>query len=261
MKTMDPTTRFSNRVENYIRYRPRYPEEVIRILEKEFGLTDESVIADIGSGTGISSELFLHNGNVVFAVEPNAEMRHAAERQFGSDPRFFSIAGTAEESTLEPASVHFVVAGQAFHWFDQQKEREEFARILKPEGRVVLIWNDRQIDSTPFLQEYEQLLKRYGTDYQQVDHKRIDANVLATFFAGGEYVERTVPNEQLFQYDGLEGRLFSSSYTPSEGEPGYQPMKTTLRQIFERYNENGFIRFVYDTRVFVGQVSSFRERA
>ncbi|MEX1276977.1 MAG: methyltransferase domain-containing protein, partial [Bacteroidota bacterium] len=113
------TTRFSNRVENYIRYRPRYPEEVIRILEKEFGLTDESVIADIGSGTGISSELFLHNGYVVFAVEPNAEMRHAAERQFGSDPRFFSIAGTAEESTLEPASVHFVVAGQACHWFDQ----------------------------------------------------------------------------------------------------------------------------------------------
>ena len=255
MSTLNATTRFSNRVGNYIRYRPRYPEEVIRILRTEFSLNAESIIADIGSGSGISSELFLRNGNMVFGVEPNTRMREAAEKQFQSHPHFFSIAGSAEETTLKRESAHFIVAGQAFHWFDQQKAGREFARILKPGGRVILMWNDRRVDTTPFLQEYEDLLKKYGTDYQQVDHKRIDGEVLGRFFASGEYVERTLPNEQRFDYEGLEGRLLSSSYTPSEGEPGYQAMLSALHQIFERHQESGGVRFFYDTKLFIGRVA------
>src|SRR5213595_654680 len=130
----DPTKRFSNRVENYIKYRPGYPDAVIDLLTEECRLTQQSIIADIGSGTGILSELFLKNGNSVFAIEPNAAMRRTAEDLLRKHPKFTSIDAAAEATTLDIASVDFVTAAQAFHWFDRKNARKEFARILKPEG-------------------------------------------------------------------------------------------------------------------------------
>src|SRR5437660_4475378 len=182
--TVTPTERFSNRVENYLRYRPRYPKEIVQLIETECGLRSESSIADIGSGTGILAELFLRNGNHVFGIEPNREMREAGERLLAIYTRFTSVAGTAEATTLPDQSIDLITAGQAFHWFDRDSCRKEFMRILRPGGWVVLVWNDRRIDSTPFLAAYEQLLVTYGTDYQQVDHKRIDSAVLREFFKG-----------------------------------------------------------------------------
>src|SRR5215469_5965610 len=132
---MDSTKRFSNRVENYTKYRPSYPkEEMLVLLSGECGLTSASVIADVGSGTGIMTRIFLENGNQVFAVEPNPEMRHAAEQVLAAYPRFVSVPATAEATTLPAETADFVVAAQAFHWFDRERVRREFVRILKPGG-------------------------------------------------------------------------------------------------------------------------------
>ena len=162
----NPTQRFSDRVENYVRYRPSYPKEVLSILQEETEFTSASVIADVDSGTGISTKLFLENGNTVYGVEPNQKMRQAAEAFLQAYPHFRSIAGTAEATTLPDQLVDYVVAAQAFHWFNIPATRQEFARVLKPDGWVVLLWNSRRLNSTPFLQAYEALLQQYGTDYQ-----------------------------------------------------------------------------------------------
>jgi ubiquinone/menaquinone biosynthesis C-methylase UbiE len=246
-----PEERFSDRVENYIRYRPGYPPEVIATLRGE-ALTPESIVADIGSGTGISAELFLREGCTVYAVEPNNEMRQAAERLLGKYPGFNSVAGTAQATTLANESADLVVAAQAFHWFDTPEARAEFTRILKPEGRVVLMWNERLIEATPFLREYEQLLLRFGTDYASVRHENTDAAKLARFFRG-PFTSYSFPNVQSFDYQGLAGRLLSSSYAPAPGQPNHEPMMAELQQLFDKFNEAGTVRFEYRTQVYVGR--------
>src|SRR5262245_64642768 len=153
------TQRFSSLVENYIKYRPGYPNEVIETLRSECGLTSGSIIADVGSGTGILTEMFLRIGNTVYGIEPNREMREAAERLLKDYPRFRSVASRAEETTLDDASVDFITAGQAFHWFDREKTREEFARILRPRGWVALIWNERVTTAERFFIAFAQMLK------------------------------------------------------------------------------------------------------
>lgn len=249
----DPTQRFSDRVENYIRYRPGYPKEVLQILEEEAGLTTDSVIADIGSGTGISTELFLKNGNTVYAVEPNDAMREAAESLLQQYPDFHSVAGTADATKLDDHSIDLIISAQAFHWFDPAWARREFSRILKPEGKIILMWNRRKENETLFLASYEALLQQYGTDYDQVRHTHIDGRVLNSFFKS--YQKRVVYNEQLFDFEGLKGRLLSSSYAPAEGHPNYEPMIEQLKIMFKEYQQNGQVRFEYDTEIYIGQVN------
>jgi SAM-dependent methyltransferase len=252
---LDPTQRFSNRVENYIKYRPGYPKAILDLLRRECRLNPASAIADIGSGTGILARLFLVNGNRVFGVEPNQEMREAGEQLLAQYPRFMSVAATAEASTLPDAAVDFVVAGQAFHWFDREKARPEFRRILKPDGWVVLMWNERRVSDTLFLRNYERLLKTYSTDYTEVDHRRIDATVLGAFFGRGGYHVARFDNKQRFDFDGVRGRLLSSSYAPEPGHPNHEPLLAELRRIFDAYNRGGFVTFAYDTNVYYGRLS------
>jgi SAM-dependent methyltransferase len=247
-----PEQRFSDRVSNYVRYRPAYPAVVIDTLARECGLKPESVVADAGSGTGISAELFLRKGCTVRGVEPNREMREAAERLLAGYADFQSVNGTAEATTLADRSVDFVAAAQAFHWFKPEPTRTEFTRILRPGGWVVLMWNERQLDTTPFLRAYEELLVKHGTDYAKVRHENVNAQALGAFFAGGDYVTHSFPNEQRFDYEGLAGRLLSSSYAPAAGHPGHEAMMTALRKIFEQHQENGRVSFAYDTRVHIG---------
>jgi ubiquinone/menaquinone biosynthesis C-methylase UbiE len=249
----DPTKRFSNRVENYIKYRPGYPQAVIDLLTDECGLTAGSIIADVGSGTGILSEGFLRNGNRVFGVEPNTPMREAGKKLMASYPKFTSVDGTAEATRLADASVDLVVAGQAFHWFDQKRARQEFARILKPSGWVALIWNERRLDSTPFLRAYEQMLLKYGTDYEEVRHENV-YNDVAPFFAPYEFKMTAFDNHQVFDFDGAKGRLLSASYVPAAGHENFEPMLGELRAIFEANQQAGEIVFEYDTRVYFGQL-------
>lgn len=251
---LDSTKRFSSRVENYIKYRPGYPSAVIDLLATKCGLTTDSVIADIGSGTGILTELFLKHGNPVFGVEPNREMREAAERLLAKYPRFTSINGTAEATTLQANSIEFITAGQAFHWFNREKAYAEFIRILKPCGWVVLIWNDRQVDTHPFLAAYENLLKTYGTDYETVGHKHVETDDVRAFFGDGNFDRAVFPSSQHFDFDGLRGRLMSSSYAPEPGHPKHQPMLTALREIFDRHQVGAKVAFNYDTTVYYGHL-------
>jgi SAM-dependent methyltransferase len=252
----DSTTRFSNRVENYVRFRPSYPTGVLDILRQETSLSCASVIADIGSGTGISAELFLRNGNTVYGVEPNADMRRAAEAQLAGYPSFHSIAATAEATTLDAASADYVVSGQAFHWFDRSRAQQEFARILRPRGWVILFWNSRRIDSTPFLRAYESLLRKFSTDYETVEHKQIGPEMLRTFFAECKFESRCLPNEQWFDFEVLKGRLLSSSYAPTGEHPNYQLMIDELERAFRAHNEHGQVCFQYDTEIYFGHVEA-----
>lgn len=246
------TTRFSDRVQDYVRWRPRYPQAVWDILVTETGISAGSVMADIGSGTGISAELFLSQGCVVFGVEPNDAMRAAAESQFAGEPRFRSLRGTAEATGLSEGSVDAVVAAQAFHWFDPTAARHEFRRILKPGGWVILLWNTRRLDSTPFLRGYEALLKEFGADYDQIRHDTVDRSQFATFFDQG-FVRHQVDNAQWFDRVGLRGRLMSSSYAPAAGHPRHAPMLAALDRLFDEQQQDGKVCFEYDTEVYCGR--------
>jgi SAM-dependent methyltransferase len=250
----DSTRRFSDRVENYIKYRPTYPDAVMTFLKTEIHLTPACVVADIGSGTGISSEMFLKNGNPVFGIEPNTEMRQAAERLLAGYAAFTSISGTAEDTTLDAQSIDLAVAGQAFHWFDRPKAKIEFTRILKPNGHAVLIWNDRKVEATPFLKAYDALLYACGVDYEKVNHKNIDETTLKAFFGRAGFVMKAFHNEQVFDYAGFEGRVLSSSYVPNAGEPKYDEMIDGLKKIFNEHQSGGHVVFEYDTTVFVGRM-------
>jgi SAM-dependent methyltransferase len=203
-------TRFSNRVEDFVRYRRSYPAEVVATLRRECRLTASSIIADIRAGTGILSQLFLSNGNTVYAVEPNEPMR-CGGRMPGGNSRFQAVAGSAEETTLAAFSVDFVTAGQAFHWFDRRRSKTEFTRILRPGGWIVLLRNDRDETSTPFAREYEQLLVTFGTDYLQVKHRNISENDIAEFFRPAPMSMNKISTFQDFDLEGLLGRLRSSS--------------------------------------------------
>jgi SAM-dependent methyltransferase len=253
-KIPNPTQRFSNRVENYVCYRPGYPNGMLELLSARCGLTRESTIADIGSGTGKLAELFLAIGQQVIGVEPNREMREAGERLLGYHSAFRSVAGSAEDTTMAAACVDLLVAGQAFHWFDRERCRAEFIRILKPGGWVALIWNDRRTDATPFLLAYEQLLREFATDYEQVNHRNIDQRVLTEFF-GAEPELQSFPYAQSLDFDGLKGRLLSSSYAPEAGQPRHDEMMAALRRIFEGHQRAGYVRFEYDTRVYLGRLN------
>ena len=252
--TNDPTGRFSTRVADYVKYRPGYPVGVLRLLEEECGLDSTSVVADVGSGTGLLSELFLKNGNRVYGVEPNREMREAGERLLAAYPNFVSVEGRAEETTLESGSVDFVTAGQAFHWFDPPRARREFARILRPDGWVVLVWNDRRTEGTPFLEDYERLLLEYGTDYAEVSARYMEESALSTLFGATEPRTATFDNEQVFDLEALRGRLTSSSYSPEPGHPDFDPLMRELESLFRRHERDGRVVVAYDTKVFYGRL-------
>lgn len=255
MERDDPQERFSDRVENYVKYRPSYPGEVLTLLEDACGLTSSSVVADIGSGTGMLTALFLQHGNEVFGVEPNAAMRAAAERLLGDYPGFTSIDGTAEDTTPPGESADFIVAGQAFHWFDRDRAKREFLRIGRVDAWTVLVWNDRLTEVTPFARAYEALLRRHALDYARVDHRNVTMEDIAGFFSPSVCRKASFPNTQVFDYDGLEGRLLSASYVPNRGDSRCAPMLDELRRLFAAHADDGLARFDYAVNVYYGRLT------
>ena len=247
------TSRFSDRVENYVKYRPHYPDEIVVYLQRDFGLSPSHTVVDIGSGTGISSELFLRHGNRVIGVEPNAPMRERSITQLKGYPRFEAVDGTAENTTLSDKSADFIIAGQAFHWFDRVRTKKEFRRILKPGGIAVLMWNERLVN-TEFASLYDQLIVDHATDYVTVDHRNIEKASIDEFFAPDSVSLKVFANQQVFDFAGLKGRLTSSSYVPNEGQTGYAPMIDALQKLFDRFQKNNFITIDYDTNVYVSRV-------
>jgi len=250
----DPKKRFSSRVANYVKYRPKYPQEIISFLSEQNILNKKFNIADIGSGTGILSELFLRNGNFVYGVEPNKEMRVAGEIFLKSYSKYVSIEGSAEDTTLSDESVSLITAGQSFHWFNIERSRKEFLRILKPESWVILIWNRRKKETDEFLQNHEKLLLKYGTDYKFIEKRKLDFD---KFFKGElniQYKKILFANHQIVNYEELEGRLLSASYIPLNDHPLFNDMILELKKLFIKYQENGLIKILYETEVYYGQL-------
>ncbi|WJF89127.1 class I SAM-dependent methyltransferase [Paraburkholderia bonniea] len=251
--TLNSTQRFTDRVADYVKYRPSYPQEVVSFLHETCGVAPAARVADIGAGTGISAQLFIAAGHPVIAVEPNQAMRAAADSWLGDSGLFRSVAGTAEATTLEAASVDLVIAAQAFHWFDPATARREFARILTPSGLVALFWNSRRLEGSPFLAGYEALLRRYGIDYTLVAERYADDAAMAEWFGQGFLHQARFANHQRLDLAGVQGRLMSSSYAPKPGHANYAPMQAALRTLFERTAQDGEIELTYDTWVYVGR--------
>lgn len=250
----DPLARFSDRAEDYAKYRPHYSHDVVHAIRQACGLTPQHLIADVGYGPGLLAEIFLDNGNRVIGVEPNREMRVAGEKYLAKYPKFTAVDGSAEATSLAEASVDFVIAGQAFHWFRPPEARVEFARILKPGGWTVLVWHDRDIVSTPFLRDYEAFLRQHAVDYEQVTHKYLASyESLQRFFAPNEVQLIKQHNQQRLDFEGLRGRLLSSSYIPKSGEQ-HEAMMRALPQLFSGHAVDDRVLLEYDTKIFCGHL-------
>lgn len=250
---MDPTRRFSNRVQDYARYRPGYPPQVLETMRRECGLTAESVIADVGCGTGILSRLLCDAGNRVFGVEPNAAMLDAARKSLRDCAHFVAVLGKAEATTLKSGLVDLVTAAQSFHWFEPREARREFARILKPGGWVVLLWNERRMDATPFMTAYEQLLVRFGVDYHKVK-PLWNKNSLPEFFGKAGFQSAVFENPQTLDRHGLTGRILSASYMPHRGHPSFPPMLGVIDNLYDQHQAGGVVKLEQETRMFYGKL-------
>ncbi|MEX0960867.1 MAG: class I SAM-dependent methyltransferase [Burkholderiales bacterium] len=246
-----PTKRFSARADNYAKFRPGYPHTVIEYLAAECGLEPAVPVADVGSGTGLLAQMLLEHGCTVYGIEPNREMREAGEAALAGLENFISLDGSAEDTGLPDASVGLIVAGQAFHWFEPARTREEFRRILRETGRVALVWNYRRADASEFLRGYEALLHRYCPEYPRLlDPERHRQKVVA-FFSGGALREFSLDNRQRLDYPSFEGRHLSQSYVPLEGEP----MMQALRVLYDTHQRAGAVTLDYETRLYCGSFS------
>lgn len=248
--SLDPTRRFSGREEAYSNYRPRYPAEILRILESTLNLQESDVVADIGSGTGILAELFLKNGNRVFGVEPNNDMRHMAERNLSKYSNFISVDGSAEDTKLRESSIDLITVGQALHWFDLSRSRIEFQRILTKGGNLCIVYNTRSVNE-PVMREYGDIVRLHAK-------KDIPMNEYAApdGLLGSSYSEFNVPNKQHLDFDGLVGRAVSASYSPGYDDEGFSDLERDLKIMFEKWQTGGTVTLDYLTKIFIGHLTS-----
>ncbi|HUH11981.1 MAG TPA: class I SAM-dependent methyltransferase [Longimicrobiales bacterium] len=256
MHEADPTRRFSDRAADYVRARPAYPDALVDVVQARTDLGPGSLLADLGSGTGLSAEPFLRRGYRVVGVEPNPAMRAAAEAHLAAFPGFRSVGGTAEATGLEEGSADGALIAQAFHWLDGARTRDELLRVLRPPTWAVVAWNTRRTGDTPFLRGYEALLRRFGTDYEQVrarTERVASAGALGAFLRGG-YHRDVLENVQELDRAGLESRVRSASYVPAPGTPGHAPLMAALGELFERDAVGGRVRLVYDLEVYTGRL-------
>jgi SAM-dependent methyltransferase len=251
----DATDRFTGRAGHYARHRPLYPAALLETLVADAVLRPGDLVADVGAGTGILSELLLRNGNAVVAVEPNASMRDGLAPLQRAWPSLRVTGGTAEATQLAQASVNIVVAGQAFHWFDPVPAKREFARILRPGGRIALVWNVRDKTSTPFLRGYEAMLDRYAPEYARLKAGPIDLPVLEAFFAPGGFEARNFPHHTVYDLAGLEGLLCSTSYAPQPGDASHASMRAELGRLFAANARDGAVTMQYQTQLFFGRAA------
>jgi ubiquinone/menaquinone biosynthesis C-methylase UbiE len=238
----DATTRFSTKAEVYARARPRYPRTVVTFLEEQGVLRPDSMIADIGVGTGLSAEPFLEAGYQVIGVEPNERMRLEGDAYLKKYSRYRSVIGTAEATTLADASVEVAIAAQAFHWFDIESTRAEMQRILKPGGWFVAMWNHRNHQSSPVQEQYETILRKYCSEYPRLAILYRSPERSAAFFVNG-YHDATLPNPGQMSWDLFAARIQSASYIPKETEREYGQMIQEMQQLFEKYAHGGVLRF------------------
>ena len=254
MSMLAPEERFTDRVGDYAKHRPRYPRQIIDLLRASCGLNASSRIADIASGTGLLAELFLEYGNQVEAVEPNEAMLSALSALAPRSGLLHTSRGSAEATGLAGGSVDFVTVGQAMHWFNLEKARREFARVLTPEGWCVIVYNERRRGGDTFHDGYEQLLRVHGSDYQAVQSKHLTAEDLSSFFHPCEVTRVEMENFQDLDLDGLRGRIASSSYMPTPDSDRYAALQADTAALFEQSAEGNRVRLEYVCAVSFGHL-------
>ena len=250
---IDSTRRFTSTVANYVRYRPDYPQALLDKIIERTGVNVASSIADIGAGTGIFSKLLLDNNLSVTAIEPNRYMLGAAKETLSSYQDFRHLNNSAEQTGLTPRSVDLICVAQAFHWFNQDKTLAEFKRVLKPCGYIALIWNQRE-NQHPFQNQYDSLLKKYATDYENINHMNMPQAQIARFFAPGQMRTFDFTNAQQFDLNGLIGRIKSCSYCPSEDSADFSELSLALERLFNLYSQDGLIDFAYNCKLYIGRL-------
>lgn len=243
---LNPKGRFSNRVENYAKYRPNYPNDIINFLNTNAGFTKECIVADIGSGTGISSKLFLDNGNKVYGIEPNKDMRRAGEKYLCNYTKFYSIDASSEYTKLNSESVDLIVCGQSFHWFEPESTKNEFLRILKSDGVVVVMNNRRKLGSQ-FMNEYVELIRKYSGS----EISRPLNSDLSEYFDSETIYKEVFNNPQIFNLERLRGDLLSYSYIPSEEKAIFNTMISEFELLFKKHNKEGRVIFDYETVLYL----------
>ncbi|MGC2298576.1 MAG: class I SAM-dependent methyltransferase [Acidobacteriaceae bacterium] len=251
----NPAERFTGRVESYRRFRPGYPAEIVDLLGRGCELTADSLIADIAAGTGLLAEVFLAAGFSVNAVEPNEEMRAACAVLQGKYPSLRLAPGTAESAGFSSHSVDLITVAQAMHWFDLERTRAEFARILKPGGWCAVIYNNRRLGGDPFHDGYERLLLEFGIDYSAVKLQHVGRKRLAEFFAPSPMQCETLPNSQALTLDALEGRILSASYMPQPGQPRFGEMRAAVERLFAKTESGGVVTMEHDCVICCGRVA------
>ncbi len=243
---------FTGRVEEYAKYRPGYPEQIVSLLESKIEFDQSKDIADVGCGTGKLSRVFLNNGNLVFGVEPNDEMRMKSEKLLSKFINFISVEGTAENTMLATNSVDVITVGQAFHWFDLKKTKKEFKRILKKDGYVVIVWNERK-NASQVMKAVNKILLSLNQEHEEAEKNLVDKNLLNTFYGVEKINKSTFPNFQMLDLAGLKGRIQSISYVPEKGDVNKRIMNE-IKDVFEKYNNGGQVKIEYTTKVFWGKL-------
>ena len=246
----DPKKRFSGRVENYSLYRPGYPAEAMQYIFDRTKINSQSSVADIGAGTGIFTELLLSSGSGVIAVEPNESMRLAADNILQGNNNYSSIAGSAEATGLASHSIDLITAAQAFHWFKLAEAKTEFNRILKPQGKIVLIWNRRDEGRSAFMRQYASLLQSRLPEYNKVNHANATDERIGDFL-GANMQKAEFPSYQRFDLVGLKGRLLSSSYCPAVGADSHEEIMAELEILYEQHASETGVQFDYITQVYL----------
>jgi SAM-dependent methyltransferase len=244
--------RFTGRVEEYAKYRPGYPEQIISLLDNKIDFDEAKDVADVGCGTGRLSRLFLNNGNLVFGVEPNEEMRLMSENLLSKFINFISVDGTAEVTNLATSSVDVITVGQAFHWFDLKKTKKEFKRLLRKDGYVVIVWNERT-NSSRLMKAVNNILNSLNQEHEEAEKNLVDKKLLNTFYGVEKVGSSTIPNYQMLDLAGLKGRIQSISYVPESGIENKKIMNE-IKDVFEKHNNGGFVKIEYTTRVYYGKL-------
>lgn len=253
MAAVNFRTKIANRVTYYNRYRPSYPERLYQYLVEKLDLKPKHVIADVGAGTGLSSRWFAANGNTIYAIEPSPEMRQAAAYNYQYYPDYHIIAGAAEDTTLPDNSVDFIIGGQSFDWFDHEKASPELKRILKPDGYVLLFWNERQTESSGFLRQFEELLKRHAPAYMELNLVDQREKAVLQILQEGHYGYAEFDNCQIFNWEGLKGRLLSTSFIPDADQPEYHNLLSGLARDYKAHAVCGQVKVDYITKLYYGK--------
>lgn len=246
---------FSSLAQDYAQYRPGYPSEVMSVLANDCGLTQESIIADIGSGTGNSAKLFLEAGYQIIGVEPNREMREFGERLLAEYPKFTSLEGSAESIPLDNKSIDLIIVGQAVHWFDIDRAKVEFHRILRPGGWVAVMWNDRRSDVTLFTKEYEAITSKLAALHPSQCNSRSISSAPECILDKSSIRTANFPHTQSFDLQGLLGRARSSGFVPQPENSYHKEATALITDLFSRHQKSGQIEFHYITRLYFGHIS------